>query len=211
MAVSIRASDFIGVYAVVERVVLEPSEAAPQRIQIWGAFALSDGKSGSNYGTAQRGYLYYECPAGRETVCRTEWTDLKSVAGKDTGVGFGARYKATGRIRKADEKPAADAWSVYALLAAYAAINVPVTRVLSTPMTWALARAARGPLSDSVFHYLTAANLLAAAVPAALAIALPFVFRRRPLAMRLWAAVPAIAIVMVGPRAPRRSGGSVSS
>ena len=106
-AVSIRASDFVGVYAVVERVVLEPSEAAPQRIQIWGAFALSDGKSGSNYGTAQRGYLYYDCPAGRETVCRTEWTDLKSVAGKDTGVGFGARYKATGRIRKADEKPAA--------------------------------------------------------------------------------------------------------
>ena len=106
-AVSIRASDFVGVYAVVERVVLEPSEPAPQRIQIWGAFALSDGKSGSNYGTAQRGYLYYDCPAGRETVCRTEWTDLKSVAGKDTGVGFGARYKATGRIRKADEKPAA--------------------------------------------------------------------------------------------------------
>ena len=106
-AVSIRASDFVGVYAVVERVVLEPSEPAPQRIQIWGAFALSDGKSGSNYGTAQRGYLYYDCPAGRETVCRTEWMDLKSVAGKDTGVGFGARYKATGRIRKADEKPAA--------------------------------------------------------------------------------------------------------
>jgi hypothetical protein len=106
-AVSIRASDFVGVYAVVERVVLEPSESAPQRIQIWGAFALSDGKPGSNYGTAQRGYLYYDCPAGQETVCRTEWTDLKSVAGKDTGVGFGARYKATGRIRKADEKPAA--------------------------------------------------------------------------------------------------------
>ena len=57
-------------------------------------------------------------------------------------------------------KSPAVAWSVYALLAAYAAINVPVTRVLSTPMTWALARAARGPLSDSVFHYLTAANLV---------------------------------------------------
>ena len=28
------------------------------------------------------------------------------MAGKDTGVGFGARYKETGRIRKADEKPA---------------------------------------------------------------------------------------------------------
>lgn len=105
-AVTLRASDFVGIYAVVEKVVLEPGEAAPQRIQVWGAFALADGKSGSNYGTAQRGYLYYECPAGQEAICRKEWTDLKNVAGKDTGVGFGARYKPTGRIRKADEKPA---------------------------------------------------------------------------------------------------------
>jgi hypothetical protein len=106
LAVTLRASDMVGVYAVVEKVVLEPSDNAPQRVQIWGAFALSDQKSGSNYGAAQRGYLYYECPAGRETVCRKEWEDLKTVAGKDTGVGFGARYKDTGRIRKADDKPA---------------------------------------------------------------------------------------------------------
>jgi hypothetical protein len=106
LAVTLRASDMVGVYAVVEKVVLEPSDAAPQRAQIWGAFALADQKPGSTYGAAQRGYLYYECPAGRETVCRKEWEDLKTVAGKDTGVGFGARYKETGRIRKADDKPA---------------------------------------------------------------------------------------------------------
>lgn len=105
-AVTLRASDFVGVYAVVEKVVLEPSETAPERIQIWGAFALSDGQSGSGYGTAERGYLYYACPAGREAVCRKEWADLRSVAGKDTGVGFGGRYIETGRIRKADAAPA---------------------------------------------------------------------------------------------------------
>ncbi len=105
-AVTLRASDMVGVYAVVEKVLLEPSDAAAQRVQIWGAFALSDQKSGSSYGAAQRGYLYYTCPAGQETVCRKEWKDLEAVAGKDTGVGFGARYKPTGRIRKADEKPA---------------------------------------------------------------------------------------------------------
>ena len=104
-AVTLRASDFVGVYGVIEKVVLEPSDAAPQRIQIWGAFALSDGKSGSTYGPAQRGYLYYTCPAGQETTCRKEWDDLKSVAGKDTGVGWGQRYKETGRVRKADDKP----------------------------------------------------------------------------------------------------------
>ena len=106
MAVTLSASDMVGIYTVVEKIVLEPSDAAPQRIQIWGAFALSDQKSGSTYGPAQRGYLYYTCPEGQETVCRKEWEDLKSVAGKDTGVGFGARYKPTGRIRKADETPA---------------------------------------------------------------------------------------------------------
>ena len=103
--VTLRASDFVGVYAVVEKVVLEPADAAPQRVQIWGAFALAEG-SGSTYGTPQRGYLYYACPAGRESACRKEWNDLKSVAGKDTGVGFGVRYKENGRIRKADEPPA---------------------------------------------------------------------------------------------------------
>jgi len=106
-SVTLRASDFVGVYAVVEKVVLEPSEAAPERVQIWGAFALSDRASGSAYGAAQRGYLYYACPAGREAVCRKEWSDLQSVAGKDTGVGLGARYKETGRVRKAGEAPAA--------------------------------------------------------------------------------------------------------
>ena len=103
--VTLRASDMVGVYGIIEKVVLEPSDTASQRVQIWGAFALADGKSGSTYGPAERGYLYYACPAGQETTCRKEWDDLKAVAGKDTGVGFGARYKPTGRIRKADDKP----------------------------------------------------------------------------------------------------------
>ena len=111
--VTLRASDIVGIYTVVEKVVIEPSDAAPQRIQIWGAFALADGKSGSTYGPAQRGYLYYTCPEGQETVCRREWADLKTLAGKDTGVGFGARYKEKGRVRKADEKPASpDAYPI---------------------------------------------------------------------------------------------------
>ena len=57
-AATLRASDMVGVYGVIEKVVLEPAGAAPQRIQIWGAFALADGQRGSNYGPAQRGYLY---------------------------------------------------------------------------------------------------------------------------------------------------------
>ena len=104
---TLSASDFVGVYAVVESIVLEPSDSAPERIQIRGAFALSDGKRGSGYGEAQRGYLYYACPAGQLVTCRREWADLQTVAGKNIGIGFGGRYIATGRIRKADEPPTA--------------------------------------------------------------------------------------------------------
>jgi hypothetical protein len=103
--VALHASDFVGVYAVVDKVVLEPSETAPQRVQIWGAFALADKNDGSSYKPAQRGYLYYSCPQGREAVCRNEWNDLKAVAGKGTGVGFGQRWEDNGRVRKATDTP----------------------------------------------------------------------------------------------------------
>lgn len=104
LTVALQASDMVGVYAVVEKVMLEPADAAPERIQIWGAFALADQKSGSTYDPAQRGYMYFTCPQGKESICRKEWADLKSVAGKGTGIGFGHRYSPTGRVRKADDK-----------------------------------------------------------------------------------------------------------
>jgi hypothetical protein len=104
--VSVHASDRIGIYAVVDKVVLEPSEAEPLRIQIWGAFAQAVTTNPNDYSDPQKGYLYYTCPAGKTATCRAEWSDIKSVAGKGSGVGFGGRFTGTGRIRKADEKPA---------------------------------------------------------------------------------------------------------
>ena len=103
--IALYASDLVGVYAVVEKVVLEPSDGSAERAQVWGAFAVYDQGNGSTYQAPQRGYLYYACPKGQEVVCRREWSDLKSVAGKETGVGFGRRWEPVGRIRKADEKP----------------------------------------------------------------------------------------------------------
>lgn len=50
------------------------------------------------------------------------------------------------------------AWTLYAILVAYIALNVPVERVLSTPLTWPLLRAAGAPLADSVWHYATLDN-----------------------------------------------------
>ena len=102
----LRASDPVGVYAIVDKVVVEPSSGPPQRIQIWGAFALAQPENNDDYGAAQRGYLYFSCPQGQAEVCRNEWSDVQSVAGKSIGIGFGARRLNNGRVRKAEEKPA---------------------------------------------------------------------------------------------------------
>lgn len=99
------ASDPIGVYALIDKVVLEPNGTSPQKIQVWGVFALAKGERGDYYERAQRGYLYYTIDPTKEEVSRREWADLKAVAGTGQAIGFGARTRPTGRIRKANEKP----------------------------------------------------------------------------------------------------------
>jgi len=92
-------SGAIGLYGIVEKVVFEPAELAPERVQVWGAFAYADG-AGEGYGpvsAARRGYLYFRLPdvtAGMTSMAtidtiRTEWADLKAVAGTGQAVAFG--------------------------------------------------------------------------------------------------------------------------
>src|SRR5260370_1324626 len=107
LAGSAQASDPMGIYARIDKVVLEPNDEKPERIQIWGTFALAKPRSGGDeYQTPVKGYLYYSLTQGKEDQCRKEWTDLKKVAGKDQCVAFGNRYaKPLGTVRKADQKP----------------------------------------------------------------------------------------------------------
>lgn len=101
------ASDPVGIYAIVEKVVFEPNENAPMRVQVWGAFSQADSRNNNDeYGPAAAGYLYFTCPAGKEQVCRNEWSDLKGMAGQGTGVAFGGRFEPVSRVRKANEPPA---------------------------------------------------------------------------------------------------------
>ena len=51
------ASSPIAVYAMVDRVVFEPNENAPTRIQIWGTFSLSKTRYSANYAEPEKGYL----------------------------------------------------------------------------------------------------------------------------------------------------------
>ena len=87
------ASGNAAIYALVSKVVLEPNDRAPERIQIWGAFTLVNAH-GSMYGdtlTPQRGYLYFDLPGDeRERMASLkEWTDFKAVAGTGQVVAFG--------------------------------------------------------------------------------------------------------------------------
>jgi len=97
-------SDPIGVFALVDKVTFEPNPMAPERVQIWGAFALAGKEGGNFYHPVQRGYLYFSLKPGKEDVCRKEWKDLNSIAGTDQIVGFGRRYE-TIRLRKPTDKP----------------------------------------------------------------------------------------------------------
>ena len=94
--VHVQASGPVGLYAVVEKVISEPTEQGAERIQVWGAFAFVDGgiQSGRATSAPQRGYLYFTVKPDRsaaevETI-RKEWADLKAVAGTGQAVAFGA-------------------------------------------------------------------------------------------------------------------------
>lgn len=69
-------------------------------------------------------------------------------------------------------------WSVYGLLVVYAAVNVPIARIVSTPLTCPMFAAARGTLGDSIAHYLTTPNLLLIVLVLAAGAVVPFLLRR---------------------------------
>ena len=88
------ASGPLGIYGIVEKVVLEPNDTSPDRIQVWGAFAYVDGgasASGLTVSAAKHGYLYFKLPAvpAQQEIVKREWADLKAVAGTGQVVGFG--------------------------------------------------------------------------------------------------------------------------
>jgi hypothetical protein len=102
---SVRASDPIGVFAKIDKVVLEPNDTSPERIQLWGAFCVADPKDRDSYLPLQKGYLYYKLPAEKSEVALKEWNDLKATAGSGDVIGFGSRHVAHPKVRSAQDKP----------------------------------------------------------------------------------------------------------
>lgn len=96
------------------------------------------------------------------------------------------------------------AWAIYWAAAIYAAINIPVGRVVFTPLTRPMLRAARGPLADSMLQYVTATNVLLVVAVLAAAASLPRLLHQVPRQWLRMALVCTIAVVLVGPMAARR-------
>lgn len=79
-------------------------------------------------------------------------------------------------------------WILYGLLVMFIAWDVPVAIVLGTPLTWPLIGAARGPLADSIAHYVTAINVARISVVLAAGVMIPIVLSRLARARHLGAA-----------------------
>src|SRR5436309_13448379 len=106
-AADLVASGPVGIYAIIEKVIFEPSEQATERIQIWGAFAVVDGGLTRPGATSKplRGYLYFKLPDGSaQAAAKTEWTDLKTVAGTGQAIGFG-NWGFVGRVQDFGSRP----------------------------------------------------------------------------------------------------------
>jgi hypothetical protein len=98
--------DRVGVYCILEQIVIEPADGDPQRVQLWGVFMFADGEHSEGYGAVQRGYMYYACPSGQTKTCQNDWADFQWAAGTEKGLGYGLRTMPTGRLRKANDPPA---------------------------------------------------------------------------------------------------------
>ena len=122
------ASGQAGIYGIIERVVFEPSDGSPDRVQVWGAFALIErmpsdyrgandthvqGQTFTNYQyqPPTRGYRYFKLPetAVDSANAKREWADLASVAGTRQAVAFGYWDRFRGdtimQVRPASAKP----------------------------------------------------------------------------------------------------------
>jgi phosphoglycerol transferase MdoB-like AlkP superfamily enzyme len=95
--------------------------------------------------------------------------------------------------------------TLYWLLAAYAAINIPVARALYTPLTLPMLRAARGPLTDSMLIYVTRTNILLVVSVLVAAFVLPRLLRDIPRVSPAAASLCAIGIILLGPTASAKA------
>src|SRR6266545_3130928 len=98
------------------------------------------------------------------------------------------------------------AWTVYSATALYVALNLPLVRLMSSPMTWPMLRATRGTLADSIRHHLTVENLILIGLVLVAAGVAPLLLHRLrlPQRVRIGLGLAAVVLVALGPLAAAR-------
>lgn len=89
-AAAARAGGPSPMYVVVDKVLLEPSAAAPERIRIEGSFVRLANVSRYEYGKPVHGFIYLSIEPGKEKECRAEWTQWQKAVGTGKAVSVGA-------------------------------------------------------------------------------------------------------------------------
>jgi phosphoglycerol transferase MdoB-like AlkP superfamily enzyme len=87
---------------------------------------------------------------------------------------------------------------VYAVGASYAAITIPVVRILGTPLTLPMWRAAGAALSDSIVSYVTPGNVAAIGALLMTSFAAPYLTRRATLSFTARVAIPLAILGSIG-------------
>jgi hypothetical protein len=86
-------SDQVGVYGLIDKVESETSKNGAKSVRIFGAFAIAHSRHGNYYRSPKWGFLAYHIDEENADKCRTQWKDLKTMAGTGKVVGFGFRYR----------------------------------------------------------------------------------------------------------------------
>ncbi|MCI0746657.1 MAG: sulfatase-like hydrolase/transferase [Verrucomicrobia subdivision 3 bacterium] len=88
--------------------------------------------------------------------------------------------------------------AVYCALVGFIAINVPIARLTSSPLTVQMLRATGSALTDSITHYVTFTNVALMTIIALAGALLPLVFRRRPVRLPRVALVSIVVVCAAG-------------
>jgi len=105
------------------------------------------------------------------------------------------------------------AWVGYGVLVTYVAVNVPVARLLSSPLTVQMLGATRGALLDSIKYHATPINLLLVGLVTATGISVPLFLQSSKLRLEglessaagvIGAAIALLALILLGPQSTLR-------
>jgi hypothetical protein len=97
------AAERPGVYGTISDVVFEPNAPKPERVRIWGTFAIAAPGPAGSYQAPEEGYLYFALPADPHAAL-SEIDDLRHYARTPRVVAFG-RPGVSLRVLTAEEKP----------------------------------------------------------------------------------------------------------